>query len=291
MPDPVRTYQEALDVCAADGASLPKLLTRDDVLAVKHYMNSENIDNAWTSLMKVNSSITCTDSTCDGVLEWAGGLAFSFDASTVRYVHAPDGSDFSCIIYRVVQNGLADVRCNATYRAICQFTPLQVPADYEFRNGNYYKVIHLKLIWFSYHSLNMNIWIPKFFGISAAKDWKSANTVCNNDGGSLMSVITQDDKSALTHYSNIPGAGQNIWVGLRMIEATNCNNDLCDGKLRWIDGNQFVYDSLMYDNVTGDVATQNHRCFVRNGPNKEYVLGNRNANRQFLCRIPLCSGT
>ena len=147
MPVQEKTYQEALDVCATDGASLPKLLTRDDVLALKHYMNSENIDNAWTSLMKVNSSITCTDSTCDGGLEWAGGLAFSFDASVVNKVHAPDGSEFSCFIYRVPSGWLhilADVRCNATFRTICQFTPLKVPADYEFRNGNYYKVINLK---------------------------------------------------------------------------------------------------------------------------------------------------
>ena len=137
----------------------------------------------------------------------------------------------------------------------------------------------------------MNIWPPKFFGASVAQDWKGANTVCNDDGGSLMSVITQDDKSALTHYSNIPGTGGNIWVGLRMIEATNCTNDLCDGKLRWIDGNQFVFDSLMYDNVTVDVISQIHTCFKRDRPNKEYVLENCNINRQFLCRIPLCSGT
>lgn len=122
-----------------------------------------------------------------------------------------------------------------------------------------------------------------------AEDWKSSNTICNNDGGSLMSVITQDDKSALTHYSDT-SPGNNIWVGLRMIEATNCTNDLCDGKLRWIDGNQFVYGSLMYDNVTGDVASQDHACFRRNRPNKEYVLDNCKGGRQYLCQIPLCSG-
>ena len=151
MPVPARTYQEALDVCAADGATLPKLLTREEVLALKHYMNSENIGGAWTSLMKINSSITCTDSTCDGVLEWSGGLAFSYDASVVDRVtangNAGDGSD-SCFTYRVSKDGLLDDGCNDAFRAVCQFTPLQVPADYELRNGNYYKVINVKLIWF-----------------------------------------------------------------------------------------------------------------------------------------------
>ena len=120
-------------MCAADGASLPKLLTRDDVLALKHYMNSENIDHAWTSLMKVNSSITCTDSTCDAVLEWEGGLAFSFDASVVNNVDAPDAQ--SCFTYSVNDDKLGDYRCDASRRAVCQFTPLQVPADYELRKG------------------------------------------------------------------------------------------------------------------------------------------------------------
>ena len=148
MPVPARTHQEALDVCTADGATMPKLLTRDDVLALKHYMNSENIGTAWTSLMKVNSSTTCSDSTCDGVLEWAGGLAFSFDASVVNDVYGLDVSEFPCFMYRVDYDRLADVRCDAVQRTICQFTPLQVPADYELRNGNYYKVVNVNLIRF-----------------------------------------------------------------------------------------------------------------------------------------------
>ena len=150
MPDPERTYQEALDVCAADGAILPKLLTRDDVLALKHFMNSENIDQAWTSLMKVNSSIRCTDSTCDDVLEWAGGEAFSFDTSVVSNVNA---QGYSCLTYRVNDDRLGSYRCHWSRKTVCQFTPLQVPADYELRNGNYYKVINVKLIWFLHHLL------------------------------------------------------------------------------------------------------------------------------------------
>ena len=141
------TYQEALDVCAADGATLPKLLTREDTLALKHYMNSENIEHAWTSLMKVDSSMTCSNSTCNDELEWAGGLAFSFDASVVDQVNAPDATQ-SCFTYRVNHDDLGDYPCGQSRRTFCQFTPLQVPADYELRNGNYYKVINVKLIWF-----------------------------------------------------------------------------------------------------------------------------------------------
>ena len=72
IPPPLRTHQEALDVCAADGASLPKLLTKDDFQSLKHYVNTDNLQNVWASLLKLNSTTKCTDSTCDGLVEWAG---------------------------------------------------------------------------------------------------------------------------------------------------------------------------------------------------------------------------
>ena len=142
-----------------------------------------------------------------------------------------------------------------------------------------------------YHSLNVNIWLPKLFITGATVEpWKSANTICNNDGGSLMSVITQDDKSAFAHYSNAYPSN-NIWVGLKKIEATSCINDQCDRKLRWLDGNQFVYDSLMHGTVTADTSLQDHTCFRGNMPNKQYIQDDcEGPSRPFLCRIELCSG-
>ena len=137
----------------------------------------------------------------------------------------------------------------------------------------------------------MNIWLPKLFiNSGTAKAWKDGNTICNNDGGSLMNVITQDDRSAFAHYSNAYPI-KHIWVGLRKIEATSCINDLCDGKLRWLDGNQFVYDSLMHGTVTGDASSQDHTCFKGNMPNHVYIQDDcEGPKRPFLCQIQMCSG-
>ena len=129
------TYQEALDTCAADGASLPKLLLADDALAVKHYVNKNNFANVWTSLLKLNTTIQCIDNTCNGLLEWAGGPTFAFDGVAVN-----GGDTSSCFRFRDNNYNLDDVPCINKYPVICQFTPITVPSDYELRNGKYYKV-------------------------------------------------------------------------------------------------------------------------------------------------------
>ena len=73
------THQEALDTCAADGASLPKLLSADDALAVKHYVNKNNFPNVHTSLLKLNTTIQCQDNTCNGLVEWPNALVGEID--------------------------------------------------------------------------------------------------------------------------------------------------------------------------------------------------------------------
>ena len=140
------TYQEALDTCAADGASLPKLLSADDTLAVKHYVNKNNFANVWTSLLKVNRSIImCTDNTCDGLVEWAGGPTFAFDASV--HVVADNTGISSCFRFSSDTDDLNDGQCGSKeYPVICQFTPITVPSDYELRNGKYYKVLDFMII-------------------------------------------------------------------------------------------------------------------------------------------------
>ena len=72
LPSTPKTHEEALDTCAADGASLPKLLTTEDIVALKHYMDVNNFKDVWTSLLKVNTTIKCGDQTCDGLVEWTG---------------------------------------------------------------------------------------------------------------------------------------------------------------------------------------------------------------------------
>ena len=139
------TYQEALDTCAADGASLPKLLSADDVLAVKHYANKNNFPEVWTSLLKVNiSKFQCTDNTCDGLVEWPGGPTYAFDTS-VHVVADNDGKFGTCFRFKGDTDELNDVICDMKYPVICQFTPITVPSDYELRNGKYYKVLDIIL--------------------------------------------------------------------------------------------------------------------------------------------------
>ena len=141
-----RTYQEALDTCAADGASLPKLLSADDFLAVKHYVNKNNFANVWTSLLKLNTTIQCTDNTCNGLLEWPGGPTFAFDASVHKEVRINNGVNANCLRFRGNNYQLDDDSCTAKYPVICQFTPITVPSDYELRNGKYYKVLDFTII-------------------------------------------------------------------------------------------------------------------------------------------------
>ena len=145
VPAPSRTYQEAMDICAADGATLPKLLSADDTLALKHYINiTTNIISFWTSLVKVNNNATiqCTDSTCDGLVEWPGGPHFAFDASVHKgLVFNSANKARTCFRFRDDLDRLADVQCTINCPVICQFTPIHVPSDYELRNGKYYKVV------------------------------------------------------------------------------------------------------------------------------------------------------
>ena len=143
VPTPKTTYQEALDTCAADGATLPKLLTTEDVLALKHYLSTwrnGDFDNAWAGLLKVNNTIKCTDNTCDGLLEWPGGPAFAFEASVHKELDGTDKSEL-CFKFNGVRDTLVNHLCNKTLLVICQFTPTEVPSGYELRNGKYYKVL------------------------------------------------------------------------------------------------------------------------------------------------------
>ena len=143
LPSAPKTHEEALDACAADGASLPKLLTKDDTVALKHYMDNNNFIVVWTSLLKVNTTIACADQTCDGLVEWAGGPAFAFDVSIHKGVTVNSNDKASCFRFRGDLDKLDDVQCANSYAVICQFTPSHVPSDYELRNGKYYKVLDL----------------------------------------------------------------------------------------------------------------------------------------------------
>ena len=112
------THQEALDTCAADGASLPELTTAEDVDAMKHYLNNERFTYAWTSLLKVDNSVKCSGMGCDGLLEWSGGSAFTNAASPLKGSVSP-GRD--CFRLGIAGKLSAD-QCTNIQPVICQFT-------------------------------------------------------------------------------------------------------------------------------------------------------------------------
>ena len=88
------TYKDALNTCAADGASLPKLITAEDFLAVTHYINDNSY--AWSSLLKVDNNVNCDGIGCDGLLEWLDGSTFTFADSALKGSVSP-GSGTNCI--------------------------------------------------------------------------------------------------------------------------------------------------------------------------------------------------
>ena len=122
------------------------------------------------------------------------------------------------------------------------------------------------------------------------EEWDKAKTICHNDGGALISVLTQDDKSALDYYSDLNYNTHDngiIWIGLRKTEATLCGNGTCDGKLRWQDGYQFVFDPIIHDNVEGGL--EDNICFQRKYLSNKYFASNCQDARAFLCQIA-CPG-
>ena len=212
-----------------------------------------------------------------------GGPTFVYDASVHPKVDgdSPQGDSY-CFRFR--NDKLDDASCTKSYSVICQFTPATVPTDYELRNGKYYKVFNF--ICASSLYIDGAIFLPKLYTVK--EDWEKAKTICNTDGGALSSVLTQDDVSALNYYSNI-NPYNNTLIGLRKTEAAMCVDGTCDGKLRWQDGHQFVFNSLIYDYIRGDASTQDHNCFRRSKIYTRYVGGDCNMLLPFLCQIA-CQG-
>ena len=135
----------------------------------------------------------------------------------------------------------------------------------------------------------MHICFPKLYTVK--EEWEKAKTTCNNDGGALISVLTQDDKSALDYYSDLNYNTNNfnlIWLGLRKTEATLCWDGTCDGKLRWQDGHQFVFDPIIHDNIKGD-NSQDSICFIKKYIENQYIANGCDYARTFLCQIT-CPG-
>ena len=130
------------------------------------------------------------------------------------------------------------------------------------------------------------ILFPKLYTVE--EDWERANSICNSDGGALISVLTEEDKSALSYYSN--QEPKRLWVGLKKTENTSCWDGECDGKLRWQDGSQFVFDSLIHDGIKGNGTGNSYgNCFRwRNTQQKidDYACSSK---EKFICQIA-CPG-
>ena len=134
----------------------------------------------------------------------------------------------------------------------------------------------------------MHACFPKLYTVM--EEWEKAKTICNSDGGALISVLTPDDGSALNYYSDFNYNINNIgitWIGLRKTEATSCWNGTCDGNLRWQDGNQFVFDPSIHDNIKGQ--GNDKICFQRKYLANEYASNECHDTKSFLCQIT-CPG-
>ena len=125
---------------------------------------------------------------------------------------------------------------------------------------------------------------PKLYTVT--EDREAANTICNNDGGALAIVLTQDDRSAMDYYVN--ETDKPVWVGLKKIEDINCSNDTCDGKLRWQNGKQFVFDSQIHDAIVGD-GIADSMCFRRRYNKQNYNDVKCHQTNHYLCQIA-CPG-
>ena len=126
---------------------------------------------------------------------------------------------------------------------------------------------------------------PKLYTV--AEEWEAANTICNNDGGALASVLTQDDKSAVDFYVN--QTDKTVWAGLKKIESISCSNDTCDGKLRWQNGKELVFDSLIHNEIIADGSTIDAKCFRRRYNRINYGDLKCHQLYPFLCQIS-CPG-
>ena len=134
----------------------------------------------------------------------------------------------------------------------------------------------------------MHTCFPKLYTVK--EEWEKAKTICHSDGGALISILTQDDNSTMNYYSALNyNANSNgiIWIGLRKTEATLCWDGTCDGKLRWQNGNTFLFDPLIHNEVLVDSEGKN--CF-RVVHDKQNV-NDRSCNHKshFLCQIA-CPG-
>ena len=115
-----------------------------------------------------------------------------------------------------------------------------------------------------------------------------ANTICNNDGGALASVLTQDDRSALDYY--LQQTTKLVYVGLKKIEDITCSNNACDGKLRWQNGKTFKFDSLIHNEVLVDGSNDKSvNCFRMKYDKQNINDRNCDFKSHFLCQIA-CPG-
>ena len=122
-------HQEALNICAADGASLPTLTSTEDANATRFFMNMEGFTYAWTSLIKIDNGTECDKNACDGLLQWPGGQTFTYNAS----IYMPRGRANSAVFpvsqdhdcFRMGHLGrLMALSCGIKTRVICQYTCL-----------------------------------------------------------------------------------------------------------------------------------------------------------------------
>ena len=121
------THQKAHKKCADDGASLPVLTSAKDVDAMKHFMNrNPKLTYAWTSLMKIDNSTECSESACDGLLQWPRGPTFTYDPS----IYMPQGvagsfpvsPGYYCFRMGYLGKLMAASCDNTETQVICQYT-------------------------------------------------------------------------------------------------------------------------------------------------------------------------
>ena len=108
------------------------------------HVNKIYLHSLWIGLMKKDASFgPCTDSGCDGLLQWTDGSDFQFAAAVQGAVESSAANSFNCFKYTT--DKLEPKGCLSTGEFVCQSLDGSYPcvaSSYQYDGivGKYFKV-------------------------------------------------------------------------------------------------------------------------------------------------------
>lgn len=203
-------WKDAKAYCEEFGGHLATITSKEENDFIFSKLKALSISNCW---------IGATDSVKEGTWKWVTGEAFSY---TNWMSGEPNKSGDGLQFY--IKNGFWDDTDNTLSWILCEWDKNPLPYDAQFISCSK-KELNGAMIY--------NNHLYKVF--SEQKTWNDAKKYCNDLGGHLATITSQEEDKQLFKYSNIMGYNT-ILLG--------ASDDEQEGTWKWVTGEPFDYTNF-----------------------------------------------